>query len=150
MGELVSLGTQEICCHHAQCSFHAKAGTASVAVLAWVWMSAVRHWLLKKVIGSTLAFLGRKLPLPLLFLQLEFSIGRQKHGFPSLIPFLDNNSVGWDGLASYEMRKRTVFLAGSREEGFNLFSVCVCMCACVHMRVYLPRKLFFCRIIWCR
>lgn len=80
--------------------------------------------------------------LPLFFLQLEFSMGRWKHGFPPLIPFLATNSVGWGGLASYEMRKRTVFLAGSREERFNLFSVCVHVCACVHMRVYLSRKLF--------
>lgn len=81
--------------------------------------------------------------LPLLSLQLEFSMGRWKHGFPPLIPFLATNSVGWGGLASIEMRKRTIFLAGSREERFNLFSLCVHVCVHVCTCVWISPESFF-------
>lgn len=62
MGEPVALGTQELCHHHAQCSFHIKAGATLVAVLGLVWVRVDRHWLLNEVVGNMPAFLRKKPP----------------------------------------------------------------------------------------
>lgn len=54
LGELVVLGTQELCSHRAPCSFHTKAGAAPVAVLGLVRVRVDRPWLLNEVVAACL------------------------------------------------------------------------------------------------
>lgn len=58
MDELVALGTWDLCCHRAWCSFHTKAGAASVVELGLVWVRVERQWLLKEEIDWQCACLS--------------------------------------------------------------------------------------------
>lgn len=105
MDELVALGTSELCCHCAQCSFHTAADAASVVVLGLVWVRVrvERHWLLKEGMAVCLPSWAGACALSFPFLHLEFSVGRWKHAFPALVPPL--GAIQWAEMCRLPVRQ---------------------------------------------